>query len=318
MKRSDLAAGLVSCLVLATVAWGLGSAVPVVGVPVAALLLGLLMGPLVRRKPTFAPGVRFAGTRVLSAMIVVLGLSLDVSGLADAGPSVLAWVTLVTALVVGLGVVGARVLGLSRGIGLLIGMGCAICGTAAIAAATPLVKEDDGDPGIAVAVIHALGLVMLFVVPGLAALLGLGDTSTGVLIGGTLPALGHVVAAGFSLGESVGDLATAVKIGRIGLLLPALGILAVLLRKPGTWPIPWEVVGFVLTALVAAVGLLPAPVVHGADVLADALLAVAMVGIGAGIDLSKLRGAAPRALALGAGILSVQVSLFLMWALLVA
>ena len=128
----------------------------------------------------------------------------------------------------------------------------------------------------------------------------------------------YVVAAGFSLGESVGDLATAVKIGRIGLLLPALGILAVVLRKPGTWPIPWEVVGFVLTAIVAATGALPGAVVQGADVLADVLLAIAMVGIGAGIDLSKLRGAAPLALALGVGILLVQVSLFLMWAVLSA
>jgi hypothetical protein len=41
-----------------------------------------------------------------------------------------------------------------------------------------------------------------------------------------------------------------------------------------------------------------------------------MVGIGAGIDLSKLRGAAPLALALGTAILSVQVVLFMMWALL--
>ncbi len=308
--------GIVLCGVLAAVSWAIGGSIPMLGVPVAALLLGLVFGPLVRRQAVLQQGVRFSGTRVLSAMIVVLGLSLDVSGLADAGPSVLAWVTVVTALAVGLGALGARVLGLSRGIGLLIGMGCAICGTAAIAAATPLVKEDDGDPGIAVAVIHALGLVMLLVVPGLAALLGLSDTSTGVLIGGTLPALGHVVAAGFSLGESVGDLATAVKIGRIGLLLPALGILAVLLRKPGTWPIPWEVIGFVLTATVAATGVLPAAVVDWADLLADALLAIAMVGIGAGIDLSKLRGAAPRALALGAVILSVQVALFLLWALL--
>lgn len=317
MNRWDLVAGLISCTALAAVAWVVGAAVPVVGVPVSAILLGLLMGPLCRRQPRLGPGVRFAGEHVLSAMIVVLGFTLDMGGLADAGPSMLAWVVVVTTLAVGLGVVGARALGLSRGIGLLIGLGCAICGTAAIAAASPLVKEDDGDPGIAVGVIHALGLVMLLLVPALATLLGLGDTSTGVLIGGTLPALGHVVAAGFSLGDAVGDVATAVKIGRIGLLLPALGILAMALRKPGAWPVPWGVLGFVLTAIVAATGVLPKAALQGVDGLADVLLAIAMVGIGAGIDLTKLKGAAPRALALGTGILSVQVLLFAMWCLLV-
>jgi uncharacterized integral membrane protein (TIGR00698 family) len=304
--------GVALCMVLAALAWGVGGSVPMLGVPVAALIIGLVAGPLCRRVSALQDGVSVSGKRVLSAMIVVLGLSLNVSGIVSAGPWVLGAAALVTVVAIALGSLGARALGLSQGVGLLVGFGCAVCGTAAIAAATPLVKEDDGDPGIAVAVIHALGLVMLVGVPGLATVLSLDETQTGLLIGGTLPALGHVVAAGFALSESIGDLATTVKMGRIALLLPLLAGVAMWLRKPGTWPIPWEVLGFIATAGVAAIGVLPMEVIHGADMLADALLAVAMVGIGASIDVSKLAGAAPRALALGAGILTVQVLLFLM------
>jgi uncharacterized membrane protein YadS len=61
------------CLVLASIAWWLGLWFPLVGGPVFAILLGILVGNLVRISDLARPGIAFCSKKVLQYSIILLG-----------------------------------------------------------------------------------------------------------------------------------------------------------------------------------------------------------------------------------------------------
>jgi uncharacterized integral membrane protein (TIGR00698 family) len=307
--------GFLASVVLGAVALGVGEVLPRVGSATAALAIGILAGFVLRRDERTLPGIRWTAKQVLALTIVVLGSTLDVFTLTQLGMSSLGVVVGVVATTVGLAVLLGRMLGLPPGVALLVGIGTGICGTSAVAATAPLVQDEPGDAGVAIGVLHALGLVGLVVLPALVGLLELPPPHAGLVIGGTLAAVGHVVAAAFTLGETTGDIALAVKMGRVALLVPLVLGLAVWRSRPGRPPLSWEVAGFVVAAAVAATGLLPAALLGVLDRSADVLLAVAMAAIGATIDPRQLLGSVPRALVLGGLLMAVQVALLLAFTL---
>jgi uncharacterized integral membrane protein (TIGR00698 family) len=290
-----------------------GSQLPVLGAATSALLLGLLAGPRLRADPRLAPGISFTAKKVLALTIVLLGATLQPAAITSLGISSLVFVAVVVFGTLTVGTLIGRALGLPFGIASLVAAGNAICGTSAIAATAPLLADEDGDAGVAIGVIHTLGLVGLLLMPVLSTVLALEPVDAGLLVGGSLQAVGHVVAASFSLGEATGDVALPVKMARVMVLVPTVIALAVFRRRKGSTLPPPEVVGFTVTASVALSGALPADVISATDALADGLLTVAMVGIGASIDLSRLRRAAPRALAAGALTMALQVAVLLAW-----
>ncbi|HYI24990.1 MAG TPA: putative sulfate exporter family transporter, partial [Thermomicrobiales bacterium] len=110
-------------------------------VVVEPLVLALLIGLAVRAfwvpPGAFAPGIAFAAKPLLEFAIVVLGASLNLRAIVDAGGqlvvAVLISVTLALALGMGLG----RLAGLGTKQSALIAVGNAICGNSAIAAVAP-------------------------------------------------------------------------------------------------------------------------------------------------------------------------------------
>jgi uncharacterized membrane protein YadS len=112
--------------------------------------------------------------------------------------------------------------------------------------------------------------------------------------------------------------ATAVKMARVALLVPVVLALSALGRRGGRVSLLWELVAFAAAAAAAATGRVPAALLDGADLVADALLGVAMAAIGAGLDLGHLRRAAPRALLAGALGFALQVGAVTAWLLLSA
>ena len=133
--------GVGLALLIAIPSWFLGKAVPVVGGPVFAILIGIVAAS-VKRPPVFDRGIAFCGKKVLQYSIVFLGFALNLGVVLRVGSqSLLVMVFTLAAAFITAALVG-RALKVKRNAKVLIGVGTAICGGSAIAAAAPVIDSD--------------------------------------------------------------------------------------------------------------------------------------------------------------------------------
>ena len=127
--------------------------------------------------------------------------------------------------------------------------------------------------------------------------LGLDAVHAGFFLGGTIHDVAQVVGAGYSMGHDTGDAATVVKLMRVAMLVPVLGVAAWMThasyaqaqgvalpagQEPPARPplLPGFAVVFVALVVVNSLGVLPAWVVNGGNDLSRACLVGAMAAIG--------------------------------------
>lgn len=311
MSLRSILPGLALAVGAGALALLLGPLVPDLGAVAVALLLGMAIAVGGAVRPASRPGVTFAGKQVLETAVVLLGLRLDPWSVAALGPrAVLAVAGAVLTALLG-GLLLSRLLRLPRSLGALIGVGAAICGTSAIAAAAPLVAKDRDDVVLSVGAVNLVGIAGLFLLPLAATALALPEGTAALLIGGTLPAVGHVVAAGFAVGDAVGELATAIKMGRVALLVPLVLALGLLRGRGEGLTVPPYLLAFLALVLLRGTGVVPDAVVAGAEVVSDVLLAVAMAALGMQIRPGSVVRRGPRALLAGAILFALQLTVLL-------
>ena len=71
--------GIALCLAIAVPAWILGTFFPIVGGPVIAILLGMLIAIPLKNQGRMAPGIKFTSNKVLQWAVVLLGFGLDLT-----------------------------------------------------------------------------------------------------------------------------------------------------------------------------------------------------------------------------------------------
>lgn len=287
-----------------------------------AILLGFVLGQFLTPTAATKPGLKYAEKTVLALAIGLLGARLDGGALADLGwPVALLLVAMMVATLL-FGLIAARLCGLGPGLGWTLGVGTAVCGSSAIAAAAPFVDASEEEVGLSVGVVNLLGTVGIFVVPALVLALQAPAEEAIVLAGGSLHAVGHVVAAGYTVSEEVGIGATAVKMGRIALLVPVVLFLALRQSRArgaasAAAPrglhklLPGYLLAFLVLAVANTAGWLPSSL---ASVLADAAkiaLTIAMAGIGLQLQLKVLLRQGPRALVAGVLVWAAQIGFLL-------
>lgn len=142
--------GLIPPLIIGSIAWGVGLVVPVLGGPVIAILIGLVVGQLFGLRNEWADGVSFASKKILQGSIVLLGAGMSLTQVAQIGGSGLPVMigTLVICLIAGL-VIG-RAMKIEEHIRSLITYGTAICGASAIATMSAVIGASG--PAIAVSI----------------------------------------------------------------------------------------------------------------------------------------------------------------------
>ncbi len=217
--------GIVVALAVGIVATVVGTLVPVVGGPVPAVVLGVLVGWLVRRRTegelgNLAPGVKFASSRVLQAAVVLLGAQLSIGAVLRIGAETLP--VMLTTLVVCL--VGAWLLGralrVSSTLRTLIGVGTGICGASAIAAVTPVIGAVGADVAYAMSTIFLCNIAAVFLFPLLGHALGLSQHAFGVFAGTAVNDTSSVVATATVYGRQATDTAVVVKLVRTLMIIP--------------------------------------------------------------------------------------------------
>lgn len=282
-----------------------------------AIVLGMIAGNAVRLPPAVGPGVKFASKRLLPIGVVLLGARLDFLKIIQVGAAgaLLSVATILAALALFL--LFIRLGWVKRKLGLLLGIGTAICGGTAIVAAAPVIKADDEDVSFSVATVTLVGLIGMFALPVIGRAMHMSDWAFGLWAGLSIHQTPQVIAAGYAYSPPAGDTATIVKLARVSLLAPALiavGWLATRGDGQAQHPkslrglFPMFVLGFLAMALARTLGWLPTfnaagrtiDIVKLCDTASKLLIVAAMAAVGLETRFAALRRTGVRPLLLGA------------------
>ena len=300
--------GVLFALVIAVPAWLLGKRFEVIGGPVFAILLGMVLALLVpaEKGEPLAAGIKFTSKKVLQYAVILLGFGLNLAQIAQVGMTSLPIIvsTIATSLVVSF--VLCRALNIPGKISTLIGVGSSICGGSAIAATAPVIEADDEEIAQAISVIFLFNVIAALVFPTLGGMLGLTNEGFGLFAGTAVNDTSSVTAAaaawdGMHPGANTLDAATIVKLTRTLAIIPITLALAFWqlrqVRRAGSEAkstfnlrraFPFFIVFFVLASVVTTVFSLPADVTAPIKELSKFFIVMAMAAIGFNTNLVKL------------------------------
>ena len=305
--------GLALIAGLAVVAWLVGDIVPFLSPLVAGIVLGAVVVNTVTLPTSVAPGITFGSRTLLRFGIVLLGFRLSLGDLVGLGAEGL----LVVALVVTVTFFGtqalARRLGVPRDLGLLVATGYSICGASAIAAMNGVVHADEEETAYAITLVTLCGTLSIFVLPLLADPLGLAGEAFGTWVGGAVHDVGQVVATASTDSHSAVTAATVVKLTRIVLLAPLVMAVSLHSRHAANVAVsngeratderppllPLFVVGFLAAIVVRSTGVLSTGTLDRIASLEKIVLTVALVALGMGVNVQRMRRLGGRPLVLG-------------------
>lgn len=313
-RLRELAPGLIAALLFALAARQLASLAPISSLTIA-VVIGMALGNIRIDIDRLRPGLAFAGRHILRIGVVALGMRLSIGQIGNLGlPVIVVIVATVTATFFGTQALGAR-LGVSKPLSLLIATGYSICGASAIAAMESSSDADEEEVALAIGLVTLAGTIAMFAIPVLGNLFGLTNSQYAVWAGASIHDVAQVVAAGSARGSAVLAGAVVVKLTRVMLLAPLVtGVSITRSRRADATagdrpsPIPGFVAGFLLFVAIRSTGMVPDGIVETTAAVEKALFAIALVGLGAGVRLNRLRqlGGAPLALgAIASGIVAL-------------
>jgi uncharacterized integral membrane protein (TIGR00698 family) len=321
LLNKDNLPGILVVIAVAFAAQFLGSRFPVVGGPILAIVLGLILSGRVKLIQDCTPGIRFCSRKLLQAAIVLLGAGINLRQIGATGSDAL--------LVIGLVILGAyavaytvgRVMKLPLKTIALIGTGTAICGGTAIAALAPIIGAEDDDITFAITTIFLYNVAAVVLFPLAAYWLGMTDYTFGLWAGTAINDTSSVVAASYSFSFEAGVYATIVKLARTTAMIPVALIysfLPVLQRTSSTSrgisyqsmlrTFPWFILFFLSTSLLNTAALIPAALGAFLVLSSRFLILMALAAVGMNADLKKMRRTGVRPLLLG-GITWLAVSI---------
>ena len=310
--------GCMLALLLAVPAWILGQEVPLVGGPVFAILLGMLLASW-KRPERLEEGLRFAGKQVLQLSIVLLGFEMNLHYVLQVGGQSLVIIVATLSAAFLTAWLLRHWLRLPGDTTILIGVGTAICGGSAIAATAPVIGAKTQDVTYSISTIFLFNIVAVFLFPFLGHLLGLGDAGFGMWAGTAINDTSSVVAAGYSYSDAAGSYATIVKLTRTLMIIPITVVLGLYqarkFRQEGGVSLarifPMFVLGFLVASLISTSGVLGETATHFLGQAGKFCIAVAMAAIGLNTRLGKLlkNGLAPILLGLACWAAVAVVSL---------
>jgi uncharacterized integral membrane protein (TIGR00698 family) len=314
IRLSRLTPGVALALLLGAAGTILGSRWPLLGAPVFAVVLGVLLSSMARRRREILdPGLALAKGRLLQAAVVLLGAQLSLQQVAAVGMSSLPVMlgTLVICLLLAWFV--GRAMRISWDLTALIGVGTAICGASAIAAVTPTIRAKDPETTYAISTIFLFNVLAVLVFPAIGHVLGLSQEAFGLFAGTAVNDTSSVVAAAASYGTAAADHAVVVKLVRTLMIIPIVVALAVLVRRrdgraveDGTGRlarlvglVPWFLVAFIAVVAANSLGLVPEGTHGSIRQVAVFLIATALAAIGLSTDVLALRRTGPKPMLLG-------------------
>ncbi|MEO5802563.1 MAG: YeiH family protein [Verrucomicrobiota bacterium] len=241
-----------------------------------AIILGMILSNVWSLPKNFGAGIKYSVKKLLPLGIIFLGARLNFLAIVKVGFAGVLLSVIETVVALSFLLFLARKMKLPRKLGLLLGVGTAICGGTAIVATAPVIEAEEKDVVFSVATVTLLGLIAMFLLPVLGTVMHLSEKAFGIWAGLSIHQTPQVIAAGFAYGKDAGETATIVKLARVCLLAPVVFLIGIIharseaknnggLEKKNINYIhlfPMFILGFLGMALLRTMGFIPDVTFH--------------------------------------------------------
>lgn len=272
------------------------SLTPWINAPIA-LLLGLLVA-FVMGNP-FVDVSKKASKKVLQWSIIGLGFGLQLNSAFEVSKDAF-WLTLGTIVFVFVSVyLFNKFFKLPVKTAKLIASGTAICGGSAIAAIAPTINAENKDISIAMGTVFILNAIALFLFPLIGKGLEMTDMQFGLWSAVAIHDTSSVVGAAQAYSEEALKLATTIKLSRALWIIPLTLLFSFLNKSQVKITVPYFIVGFILTMLIAYIFPAGEKVYDVVSSIAKQLLVFALFLIGTVMDIKDVKKAGLKSILLG-------------------
>ena len=321
--------GILLCFALALPSAYLGQTFPVIGGPVFAIFLGMLLTLFVKDKGSAKAGISFTAKKILQLAIVLLGFGLNLSEILMYGKQSLPIIisTIATALLVAY--MFYKVLQVPGNISVLVGVGSSICGGSAIAATAPVISANDEEIAQAISVIFLFNIIAAVAFPILGNSLGMSNEGFGIFAGTAINDTSSVTAAatvwdGLHKSNTL-DTATVVKLTRTLAIIPITFVLGFVYARKAAQKgqvmdkanvinlFPFFILAFLLASIITTIFQLPTSITAPLKDLSKFFIIMAMAAIGLNTDILKLikTGGKPIMMGFSCWLAIILMSLFM-------
>lgn len=252
-------------------------------------------------------GIQFSAKRLLRLAIILFGFNLNINIILHEGLGLLVRDIGTIVFSILLTVLLAKLFKADASLSLLLGIGTGVCGAAAIAAVSPILKAKDENTAIGAGIIALVGTIFAIIYTIIIPFIPLTALQYGIWSGVSLHEIAHVALAGAPAGPHALAVALLAKLGRIFLLVPLSFILMYWMKRKekvesgAKIEFPWFLIGFIMMSLLGSYVFghaifLPASVMKGVSFFTSFILTMAMIGLGLNVSLKDLRTKALRPL----------------------
>ena len=302
-------AGLLLCLIIAVPSWFLGQAVPVIGGPVFAILIGMILTLILTKKEPFTAGVNYTSKKILQAAVVFLGFGMNLTEILAKGKQSLPIIIATISASLLIAWILHKVMHIPGKISTLVGVGSSICGGSAIAATAPVIDADDEEVAQSISVIFFFNMIAALLFPTLGALLGFSTSSGeafGIFAGTAVNDTSSVTAAAstwdslYGLGTATLDKAVTVKLTRTLAIIPITLVLAFVRTKNAKTDgkkvsfrkiFPFFILYFILASVITTIAVnagASAEIFTPLKTLSKFFIVLAMCAVGLNTNIVKL------------------------------
>lgn len=315
------APGILLCLAIAIPSWFLGTAFPIVGGAVIAILAGMVLTLIIKNKGVLESGIKFTSKKVLQWAVVLLGFGMDLNVVLETGKQSLPIIVCTITISLVVAFLLNKVVKMPSKVATLIGVGSSICGGSAIAATAPVIDADEEEVAQSISVIFLFNVLAALLFPSFGQLIGFDTISGeafGIFAGTAVNDMSSVTATAstwdgmFNLGTATLDKAVTVKMTRTLAIIPITLVLALIrtkkeknsgagqvnLKKIFPFFILFFIAASVITTIAVSRGVSP-EVFDPLKTLSKFMIVMAMAAIGMNTNIVKLVKSGAKPILLG-------------------
>lgn len=315
------APGILLYLAIAIPSWFLGTAFPIVGGAVIAILAGMVLTLIIKNKGVLEPGIKFTSKKVLQWAVVLLGFGMDLNVVLETGKQSLPIIVCTITISLVVAFLLNKVVKMPSKVATLIGVGSSICGGSAIAATAPVIDADEEEVAQSISVIFLFNVLAALLFPSFGQLIGFDTTSGeafGIFAGTAVNDMSSVTATAstwdgmFNLGTATLDKAVTVKMTRTLAIIPITLVLALIRTKKeknsGAGQVnlkkifPFFILFFIAASVITTIAVsrgVSAEVFDPLKTLSKFMIVMAMAAIGMNTNIVKLVKSGAKPILLG-------------------
>ena len=253
-------AGIFFTFIIAILGFGLAK-VPgfdYVGPLASAIVIAVIYRQIFGYPEKIRSGIQFSAKKLLRYAIILYGLKLNMDIVFHQGMGLLIRDIGTIVFSIFLTMWLAKKMKADFSLSLLLGIGTGVCGAAAIAAVSPIVKAKEEDTALGAGIIALVGTLFSMGYILLNPFLNVTNNQYGIWTGISLHEIAHVALAAAPAGQDALAIALLAKLGRVFLLVPLSFILMYWMKRTGRIrsgmkiEFPWFLIGFMMMSLIGS------------------------------------------------------------------